>query len=338
MPKILIVSNRFLDTSCSDENTFGPGFNSYGPCELRVAQAAYREDSGRWSVSLLPEDYSTQDYCQSSRFLFQQIVADINSGMPDAQNWVVFIPGYCSPLKEGLDKSLELLKAHQTNVILFSWPSDPRLPAISPIDKYFRTQEAATLSASALVRAIEGINRVLIQPARAISGNRSKFSVNLLAHSLGSHVVQHYINLASPHSGDLSMFDNVILHQPDVNFAGHSEWVKRIRARAKSYITTNKFDEILKNVSNLVNPTRLGQISSGAVSVMPDVLHVDFAEARNVNNQHWFFGDFENNVIQMFCTKVLHGEPGEVALYQDPSQEGRYQCYAPPSFPPFPGR
>lgn len=338
MPKILIVSNRFLNASCSDENTFGSGFNSCGPCELRVAQAAYRDDSRRWSINLLPEDHSTQDYCQSSRFLFQQIVADINSGIPDAQNWVVLIPGYCSPLKEGLDKSLELLKAHQSNVILFSWPSDPRLPAISPIDKYCRTQEAATLSAPALARAIEGINRVLIQPARTNPSNRSHFTINLLAHSLGNYIVQQYFSLVGPEPRNLSMFDNVILHQPDVNFAGHSEWAKRIKARAKSYITTNKFDEVLKNVSDLVNPTRLGQISIGAVSVMPDVLHVDFAEARNVNNQHWFFGDFENNVIQMFCTKVLHGEPGEVALYQDPFQEGRYQCYPPPSFPPFPGR
>jgi hypothetical protein len=144
--KLLVVSNRSCHSNCSNEDLFGPGFNQAGPCELRVAQADFDERTKRWCLDLLPENRSDpDDVCHSSRALFANLVKDINAGAESAEPWVLFVPGYCSPCLEGLEKARQLQVCHGVNVILFSWPSDPREQVVDARNAYRRTQEAAAL-------------------------------------------------------------------------------------------------------------------------------------------------------------------------------------------------
>lgn len=325
MSRILLVSNRSVQDSCRNEELFGRGFNQSGPCELRIAEATCDPASRSWSIGLLPENHGSADFCYPSRALFDQIVSEVTQGASSSSRWVLFIPGYCSPCKEGLNKSLELLQSHDVNVLLFSWPSDPWHEVTDPIQSYKRTQDAAKLSSIALRRALEGLQRVFVEPIRA-SRNGDKFRFSLLAHSLGNYVVQAYLQQPSPGYMNLSVFDNVILHQADVDFATCKEWVVNIKARNETYITTNFFDKTLKDLSDLLNPTRLGQVKEG-VFTPPGVAHVDFTSAEKVENQHWFFGNFPNQRIKTFCTRAIQGEDAKYSLFQDVSVPGRYQSH-----------
>ncbi len=61
--------------------------------------------------------------------------------------------------------------------------------------KYRRPQTAAELSAIALKRSLEGLMRVLIDPARKAS---VQFKISFLSHSLGNYVVEKYIRMGPP--------------------------------------------------------------------------------------------------------------------------------------------
>ena len=325
MSRILLISNRSINDSCRNEELFGRGFNQSGPCELRIAEASCDQASRNWSISLLPEHHGSADFCYPSRALFDQIVSEVTQGAGSSSRWVLFIPGYCSPCKEGLNKSLELSQSHDVNVLLFSWPSDPWHEVTDPIQSYKRTQDAAKLSAIGLRRALEGLQRVFVDPIRNTSrGDNFRFS--LLAHSLGNYVVQTYLQQPSPVDMDFSMFDNVILHQADVDFAACKEWVANIKAKNESYITTNYYDKTLRSCSQLINSARLGTASKG-VFTPPGVAHVDFTSSGKVESQHWFFGNFPNQCIKTFCTRAIQGEDAKYSLFQDQSEAGRYQSH-----------
>ena len=325
MARILLISNRSINDSCRNEELFGRGFNQSGPCELRIAEASCDPASRHWSLGLLPENHGSADFCYPSRALFDQIVSEVTQGASSSSRWVLFIPGYCSPCKEGLDKSLELSQNHDVNVLLFSWPSDPWHEVADAIQSYRRTQDAAKLSAIALRRTLEGLQRVFVDPTRASKGG-DNFRFSLLAHSLGNYVVQTYLQQPSPVKMDFSIFDNVILHQADVDLAACKEWIVNIKARNDTYITTNYFDNTLKNYSGLINSDRLGQASKG-VFAPPGVTHVDFTSSEKVESQHWFFGNFPNQRIKTFCTRAVQGEDAKYSLFQDQSEPGRYQSH-----------
>ncbi|MEB3334356.1 MAG: alpha/beta hydrolase [Cyanobacteriota bacterium] len=331
--RLLVVSNRSCHSNCSNEDLFGPGFNQAGPCELRVAQADFDERAQRWRLDLLPEDRSDPDrVCQASSALFADLVKAIGMGAGDAEPWVLFVPGYCSPCLEGLDKARQLQVSHGVNVILFSWPSDPREAVIDAHAAYRRTQEAAALSAVALDRVLSSLGRIFVEPAREASRS-GRFKFSLLAHSLGNYLIQKLVQAAPIDGVNQFMFDNVILHQPDVDFQGCQSWIKTIRAEGHRYVTTNEFDGVLRIISDLVNPLRLGQ-ATHHVGLGEEIIHVDFTNARNVNDQHWFFGStIDNHIIQTFCTRVLRGELGEFALYADANEAGRFQAHAFDHFP-----
>lgn len=333
-PKLLVISNRSCHTGCTNQDLFGSGFNQAGPCELRVAEASFDEQSKRWRLNLMPEDQSHSDQvCQASNDLFKQIVQTLASGSGDAEKWVLFVPGYCSPCLEGLEKARQLQKIHGVNVILFSWPSDPREAVNNPVQSYRRTQEAAALSAVALERILSSLQKVFVEPARRASlAGRFKFS--LLAHSLGNYVVQKWTQSTPIHEAHDLRFDNVILHQPDVDFLGCQAWIQALPAEGSRYVTTNEYDGVLRMISDLVNPVRLGQITHHVTDGQA-IIHVDFSKARHVDSQHWFFGDeIDNKIIQTFCTRALHGDPGEVCLFADGNEPGRYQAFPLDPFAP----
>jgi hypothetical protein len=331
--KILVISNRVCNSECTSDDLFGQDFNQSGPSELRVAEAKFDQQTSRWCLNLLPEDRSQPDnVCQESNKIFQDIVDGISKKNEEIEKWVIFVPGYCSPCLEGLNKSLQLQEYHGVNVILFSWPSDPREPVLNPIESYRRTQEAARISAVALDRVLSSLNRVFVQPAR-LASRPGHFKFSLLAHSLGNYLIQNLVQLIPIHEANKIQFDNIILHQPDVDLEGSQFWIKSINAEGHKYVTTNEYDETLRYVSNFVNPERLGQVTHH-VGLAGEIVHVDFTKARHINNEHWFFGNkIDNTIINSFCTKVLRGEPGENSLFIDENEEGRYQAFPFEHFP-----
>jgi esterase/lipase superfamily enzyme len=322
MTKVIIASNRSVDESCHNENIFGHGFNASGPCEVRVAMANREPSQSEWTVTIFAEDHATPEPHQSIKDHFASAVTAIRNNSAEAMKWVVFVPGYCSPCSEGLSKAAQLVEESNVNVIVFSWPSDPVQPDIDATNKYRDTQGKAKLSADALKLFMQELSEDLITPARNAS---EKFRITLIFHSLGNFMLENYIkNHASGTTNDCSMFDNVVLHQADVNFDAHQGWVTKINARQLTCITTNLHDATLGKLSHLINGRRLGTEPTG-VYTAAKTIHVDFTGAHNVTVQHWFFAEIDNRVIEGFCRAIAQGETGLNFLYPDPAHPGRYQ-------------
>lgn len=323
MTKVVIASNRSVDESCHDENIFGHGFNPKGPCEIRIAEANKEPSQNTWSLTLFADDHGSPQLHQNIKDYFASVVTSIRNNSPEVMKWVVFVPGYCSPCPEGLSKASQLVQGSNVNVILFSWPSDPVDPEVMPISKYRETQDIASSSSDALGIFLSELTDHFIKPARTAS---SKYRISLITHSLGDYLLERYIRKpASVTAGDLSMFDNVILHQADVDYEGHQDWVAKIKPKELTVITTNLYDAILGKFSDLINRRRLGTEPTG-VYTSEKTIHVDFTGARNVTINHWFFGDMDNHIIEGFCRAVAQGESGVNFLYPDPAQPGRYQA------------
>ena len=67
----------------------------------------------------------------------------------------------------------------------------------------------------------------------------------LLAHSMGSVVLQHAVQDAAWPTG-APLFSQVVLSQPDADDIGHIEWLGKVGAREKVFSTQNADDKVLK--------------------------------------------------------------------------------------------
>lgn len=323
MTRVIVASNRSVDESCHNQDIFGHGFNSSGPCKVKVAMANKEPSQNEWSVTIFAEDHAALQPHQSIKDYFASAVTSIGNNSDEAMKWVVFVPGYCSPCAEGLSKAAQLVQECDVNVIVFSWPSDPVQPEIDAVDKYRDTQDRAKLSAEALEIFLKELAEYFIIPAQNAS---AKFRITLLSHSLGNLVLESYIkNPGNGKPNDCSLFDNVILHQADVNFDAHQEWIAKINPRRLTCITTNLYDATLGKLSHLINGRRLGTEPAG-VYTSDKAIHVDFTAAHNVTTQHWFFSDIDNRIIHGFCRAIAQGETGLNFLYPDTAHPGRYQA------------
>lgn len=300
---IIIISNRNINPNASDENLFGTGINPKGSNEVRLAQATF--NNNQWNLSLVHEDENLTAENLPSRKLFNEIFEGI-SNKTNKSNWLFHIPGYNSSVRGGLEASLELSQRYNVDVILFSWPAQPSGTPISP-DSYERQRQIAKDSANALDQVFAKLHSYiqefsLTDKNRGLGGLKSKLNFSLLSHSLGNFVVESYIR--NPiFSGKVFLFDNIILHQADVDYDIHTEWIDKLILGNRIYVTINRNDGILevsganrmlkggfKNVNN-----RLGNATKGLNGKSP--IYIDFTKGGNVAKSHNLVLDVNNPVI-----------------------------------------
>ena len=111
-------------------------------------------------------------------------------------------------------------------------------------------------------------------------------------------------------AGETRIFDNLILHQADVDSERHELWVNKLRYARRVYATINENDKIL-DISDVVNPDRLGNTASGLVA--DRAIYLDFTDADKVRKSHQLFGKTadKNSVVEEFFSSVLNGKAGE---------------------------
>lgn len=291
---ILLITNRNLVPGRSDEKTFGDRFNAKGPMELRIAQA-WKKD-GDWHVNVLKErNLSGRNLPSRDQFFtFRETLID------GERNCVFFVHGHNQNLRKNLEKCAEL-ESYGVDVVAFSWPSRPGGFLVS---KYQRSRRAAELSAPALDRAFEK----LIGYFQELKDEPCNISFNLVIHSLGNYVFQNFVE-GRLLNGETRLFDNILLHQADVDSEGHGRWVSKLRYARRIYVTHNENDKVL-GFSDLVNPDRLGNTVGNAE--VPTVRYVDFTNSGLVLDDHRMWEQARDNpAIEAFYKAVFHGEPAE---------------------------
>ena len=302
---ILIITNRNIRRRYKDHRAFGDDFNRKGPMELRMATA---EKSGsKWRVDIVPETGISATNKPSTR-IFRQFR---NNLIDKKRNCVLFVHGFNQDLKKNLEKCREI-ESYGVDVVAFSWPSNPG--GFKPIE-YKRARRAAELSAPALDRVFEK----LIDNFQALDEDemlRCKISYNFIAHSLGNYLFQNFIEKRLL-DGETRFFDNIILHQADVNNRRHGRWVSQLRYARRIYVTHNEDDKVL-DTSDIIMPNRLGNTTGN-----PEVRrarYVDFTDAKHVGRDHRLWHEARRNkVVETFFSDVFNGRRGESPLQNDPN-------------------
>jgi len=292
---ILVVTNRNIrDSNATDVTLFGEGVNAKGPSELRLAWAEFK--NGRWQLELIDEpDDITADTAPS----LQVFLACINDLQHTGRNCALYVHGFNKSFEETLDQAGLIHDVYQVATVVFSWPSNP---GGIITNEYARARSIAANS----VVAFDRLLGLLVKYLSNHSPDECTTSFNLLAHSLGNYLFEKFVR--DPiFGGQTRMFDNVFLHQADVDKRAHSQWVKSLRFARRIYVTVNERDSIL-NLADVIQPDRLGNTVRGSRLNRPH--YVDFTGADNIGKKHQLFGSGakENDNVKAFFQRGLNGE------------------------------
>jgi hypothetical protein len=295
---ILVVTNRNInDPSQTDEGLFGEQVNANGPSEIRLAWAEYR--GGRWHLELIPEPDLLTEQNRPSRLVFE---ACRESLLDSGRDCVFYVHGFNKQFRETLEQAKAIHDRYRVATVVFSWPSNP---GGFIIDEYRQAQAIARNSTVAFDRTMQLLSSYI----REGFPDECGISLNMITHSLGNYLLEDFI-LDPIFSGQTRIFDNIVLHQADVDVETHIDWVQEMRYSRRVYVTFNEWDGILK-YSDIINPDRLGNTVPRPPAARP--VYFDFSRAENIGTIHQLFeaGARVNDNVAGLFSRALHGHTAE---------------------------
>ena len=312
---MLIITNRNFIANEGDEDMFGDKFNEEGPDELRLATAD-RLENGQWKLKLLSEP-KEQAVVEGKTIWRSE--TEFKKIQKKGKDCIIFIHGFNQTFKKNLEKAYKLEEIYGLEVIIFSWPSHPKVKSYIIIDKklhqYRKAKKNAKISVVALDRMFEKINNYLIKYQR----EDCETSTNLLIHSLGNYLFQNYVQ-SSHYERETAIFDNIILHQADADNRNHHQWVDTLTYGERIYITINEDDKVLKFSKKYNGEKRIGSTDKRLKS--KEAIYVDFTEAKHVENEHGIFkkdeGSLKNPNVKAFFSLAFAGKKAHTNIPYNP--------------------
>jgi hypothetical protein len=306
---MLLATNRcvVLDNfknGVGDEGGFSEEVNEKGPTELRFARVS-RPATG-WQLKLVSEPDELDPNNLPSRAEFESLAKRCIAGK---KHCVFYIHGYNKPFVETLEQAWLIQQRYGVEVVLFSWPSNTGGPA--PIE-YRQARRVAQASFGALDSLLEKYGRYLkewMMPMDEAALLACGSTTNLVAHSLGNYLLEHYV-LSTAYQAETRLFTNLVLSQADVNSVNHIKWIDQIVVGQRTYITINEKDKIL-GWSESINPPRLGKTLENLES--QKARYFDFTGGKDVGNKHQLWGEVKNATVKGFFQLVFTGERGDSA-------------------------
>lgn len=178
---------------------------------------------------------------------------------------------------------------------------------------YDQARKNAEKTAAPLLEALGLIVRELIEPVRALD---SSVKFTLLVHSLGNYLFSRIDYAAAAGLG--KPFENIILHQADVDHEGHRPWVKdEVPVLGKRvYVSANYSDAVLaasyaaNSLSAAKRKKRLGQVMPEPGQVAGNAFYIDMSDGLNLNGVHNFFNlpARNNEAVHKLFGRLLRGQ------------------------------
>ena len=339
---IYVVTNREVNPSARGFRKFGKGLNSLGAHELRIARV--EKARGTYSIKILAEpdrgkmEDGTADppSKKAAREIFQALEAAPRTGAR-RRDLVLFVHGFNNDMEAVVDRAFELRRIYNVEIVAFSWPANGG--GVGGVTSYKSDKRDARASAGALDRLLDMIRAYLdefrqanLHQLRANLRERygdnperveqlltrqalrnCPFRISLMCHSMGNYLFKNLLQ-SSVFSGSKLIFDNVLMVAADTNNSGHQEWVDRIQARNRVYVTINENDSALK-VSRLKGGeeqlARLGHYPYNLYS--RQTVYMDFTNTSKVGDEHAYFEGkpTENARVKRFFHRALHGMTAE---------------------------
>ena len=314
---IIVISNRVTNENYHNEYFFGETLNPQGADKITIAKAHYQEHNNSWLVEPLPKEDNLNNEDSPNKKLFLEIIEGIENDKYK-RKWIFYIPGFNQSSRDALDASQKLADKYDTDVILFSWPSNPQGNSNSIFDlfeiesEYQEALSIAKSSAPALEKALTFLSQCIADYSFD-DLLRRKIKFTLLIHSLGNCVLENCIKLTSDNV--TKIFDNIILHQADVDNKKHEQWITNIQPINNVYVTINRNDNVLTasgafhksrlNSWNVNN--RLGNNTKDFTALKP-VYYTDFTKGGQVANAHNLFFEVDHNAIVVnFFKQIFKG-------------------------------
>lgn len=296
-----VVSSNF-NNNVGDENGFGEEVNKKGPTELRFANV--KRLARKWRVELVPEPKNLDQDNLPSRMQFLHLAKKC---VANKRNCVLYIHGYNKPFVETLEQAYLIEQLYNVEVLLFSWPSNT---GGFPLFEYRQARRVAQASFGALDALLEKYARALqewLTPQDSAALMACDSTTNLLVHSLGNYLLEHYV-LSQAYQAETRLFTNVVLSQADVNSVNHIKWLDQIVVGQRTYATINENDKIL-GWSETQNPPRLGKTLANLEG--KTVQYYDFTRGKGVGKKHQLWGEVKNADVTRFFNAVLNGKRGD---------------------------
>jgi pimeloyl-ACP methyl ester carboxylesterase len=152
------------------------------------------------------------------------------------------------PFVEG--KAVSKLEAYGTKTVLFSWNSQRCGFLLVGLDNRqcpLENIEGPDGGAARFKATLDAL-------AASLTEHRTHPPVTLVAHSMGTIVVQRYVELNDGWAGGRKLFDNVVISSSDATSEGHAAWVEKIAAVERVFVTTNPKDPFLEKSKTATPP------------------------------------------------------------------------------------
>ncbi len=347
-----VITNRQIRSRRSGLEIFGDKPNTQkGPKELRIVKCEFTDDS--WETELLP-DRATGDRLKELRRTLKLPVSDrsvvytsvdiaervISEARRSNKNILLFVHGYNNKVGDALNRAKQLQEDFNVIPVIFSWPANGG--GARGTLSYLSDKQDAQCSTPAFSRVLEKVSALMIKFTKlALEEIKSELEqgmdedelrgsdyyakrnemlegycpvrLTLLTHSMGNYLLKKTIETHF-NAGFTSAFDNVLLVAADTNNYKHEEWVDKIGARRRVYITINENDYAL--AASRIKPgeeqkARLGHYRRRLNSEI--ARYIDFTDASDVGNSHSYFAEqaLQNDRVRTFFDKALNGEEAE---------------------------
>ena len=311
----------------------------------------------KWRIDLVPDsvdrkvkvDGETTTVTESgskvaARTVFQRLTSQPKTG--PKKDLLLFVHGFNNDVEAVVERAWNLHRLYNLEVVAFSWPANGG--GAQGVASYKSDKRDARASVGALDRVLEKMREYLqeIRTARLNAlrtrveergGERGEaqdemfarlaqrdcpFRINLMLHSMGNYLFKNLLS-SSIFNGRELTFDNVVMAAADTNSENHREWVDRIQARHRVYITINERDSALRAARLKGGKEQLARLGHYPYNLdSRQTVYVDFTGASHVGDAHAYFEGrpTKNRKVHRFFKAALHGDQGEQGLRYDPAR------------------
>jgi esterase/lipase superfamily enzyme len=174
-----------------------------------------------------------------SRYSYAQVETALDRAFSYKKPVLLFVHGRGNEPEKSLNGGTfvegnavhKLEQQYGVKVVMFNWESSAFL--------YDREKPLKRMPASAA-----SFKKVLAKVNTYMKANKDK-KLTLLAHSMGSIVLQNYIQTYG-WEYKTKIFSSVLFTSPDADNKNHSVWLDKVAQVEKVYVTINKDDDILE--------------------------------------------------------------------------------------------
>jgi esterase/lipase superfamily enzyme len=350
-----VVTNREIRSPRRHRglDIFGDSPSPKGPNELRIVEvtkdgSGYRAEPVPDRLTLreardLKRRFQLEINEREVRYGSLRVACDLmQQAVRQRRHVLVYVHGYNNDMADVMRTADEIEARYGVLLLPFSWPANGG-GTVSGTSAYLNDKQDARASMDALNRFLEKFHffhQKLTQPRKDELWRRADeefpdnhtaaqarftellngdctVNVSLVCHSMGNYLLKYALRPSGSAAREL-IFDNVSLVAADANNEAHEQWVERIQARSRVYVTINEDDFALKwsrrKPGDEQGP-RLGHYLKNLVA--RNARYIDVTDAGFVGNAHGYFTGEpvdRNPALRAFFDKAFTGQRAEQQL------------------------